>query len=150
MRFDQCDMVMMMQTTDACNADYGYRVPSASPARSDTSEELVVDGVDGESGDCPRTPEAVDLTRSQPTTASEFYSLKAKDNGARNSPVGVVPLVADGVATRPIATQEPPVARRLAFSVENILDPNKFTGGKDWTRTRPLWADDRDGSESGM
>ncbi|XP_055384988.1 homeobox protein slou [Condylostylus longicornis] len=85
-------------------SDYGFRIqlgglPAANYARSDTSEELIVDGNDEE--DDSRSQEApsvcpVDLTRSVITSTSTNKESK-----------------------------------KLAFSVENILDPNKFNGKKD-------------------
>ncbi|XP_055607140.1 homeobox protein slou [Uranotaenia lowii] len=84
-------------------SDFGFRIQlgglSTNYARSDTSEELIVDGNEDSSQDaasgCP-----VDLTRSM-------------DSGSAKS------LADSDKETTP---------KRLAFSVENILDPHKFTG----------------------
>ncbi|CAD6994296.1 unnamed protein product [Ceratitis capitata] len=90
----------------AAAAATSRQIAAANYARSDTSEELNVDGNDEDSNDGSHgTPTAcpVDLTRSVPTNASTTSS-----------------------ATN--ASLEKEATKRLAFSVENILDPNKFTG----------------------
>ncbi|XP_011214236.2 homeobox protein slou [Bactrocera dorsalis] len=90
----------------AAAAATSRQIAAASYARSDTSEELNVDGNDEDSNDGSHgTPTAcpVDLTRSVPTSTSTASS-----------------------ATN--ASMEKEATKRLAFSVENILDPNKFTG----------------------
>ncbi|XP_053945700.1 homeobox protein slou [Anastrepha ludens] len=90
----------------AAAAATSRQIAAANYARSDTSEELNVDGNDEDSNDGSHdTPTAcpVDLTRSVPTSASTTSS-----------------------ATN--ASTEKEATKRLAFSVENILDPNKFTG----------------------
>ncbi|XP_067631941.1 homeobox protein slou [Eurosta solidaginis] len=90
----------------AAAAATSRQIAAANYARSDTSEELNVDGNDEDSHDGSHgTPTAcpVDLTRSVPTSASPKSS-------------------ANNAATEKEAT------KRLAFSVENILDPTKFTG----------------------
>ncbi|XP_055617962.1 homeobox protein slou [Toxorhynchites rutilus septentrionalis] len=84
-------------------SDFGFRIHlgglSTGYARSDTSEELIVDGNEDSSQDatsgCP-----VDLTRSMDSSSAKSLSGSEKE-------------------TTP---------KRLAFSVENILDPNKFNG----------------------
>ncbi|XP_053698413.1 homeobox protein slou [Sabethes cyaneus] len=84
-------------------SDFGFRIQlgglSSNYARSDTSEELIVDGNEDSSHDatsgCP-----VDLTRS-----------------------------IDSSSAKSLATSDQEITpKRLAFSVENILDPNKFNG----------------------
>ncbi|XP_036213831.2 homeobox protein slou [Bactrocera oleae] len=90
----------------AAAAATSRQIAAAHYARSDTSEELNVDGNDEDSNDGSHgTPTAcpVDLRRSVPTSASTASS-----------------------ATN--ASMEKEATKRLAFSVENILDPNKFTG----------------------
>ncbi|GAB0098518.1 slou [Sergentomyia squamirostris] len=83
-------------------SDFGFRIQLSSLhnnyARSDTSEELVVDGNDDMESQDGATICPVDLTRSMDPKA---VCITDKD-----------------------------VPRKLAFSVENILDPNKFTGKK--------------------
>ncbi|XP_058468243.1 homeobox protein slou [Malaya genurostris] len=84
-------------------SDFGFRIQlgglTANYARSDTSEELNVDGNEDSSQDatsgCP-----VDLTRSMDSSSAKSMT---------NSDQETTP-------------------KRLAFSVENILDPNKFNG----------------------
>ncbi|XP_058840060.1 homeobox protein slou [Topomyia yanbarensis] len=84
-------------------SDFGFRIQlgglSTNYARSDTSEELNVDGNEdssqGATSGCP-----VDLTRSMDSSSAKSMT---------NSDQETTP-------------------KRLAFSVENILDPNKFNG----------------------
>ncbi|KAL9694874.1 hypothetical protein quinque_014159 [Culex quinquefasciatus] len=84
-------------------SDFGFRIQlgglSANYARSDTSEELIVDGNEDSSQDatsgCP-----VDLTRSMDSSSAKSLTGSEKETAPR----------------------------RLAFSVENILDPTKFNG----------------------
>ncbi|XP_030573857.1 homeobox protein slou [Drosophila novamexicana] len=95
----------------AAAAATSRQISAANYARSDTSEELNVDGNDEDSNDgsgSHSTPSVcpVDLTRSVPNSANSAGT--ASTSGA-----------SDREATK-----------RLAFSVENILDPNKFTGNK--------------------
>ncbi|KAM8706867.1 hypothetical protein ACLKA7_011033 [Drosophila subpalustris] len=96
----------------AAAAATSRQIAAANYARSDTSEELNVDGNDEDSNDgsgSHSTPSVcpVDLTRSVQSTASAANSASTS-----------------GGSDREAAT------KRLAFSVENILDPNKFTGSK--------------------
>ncbi|KFB40163.1 AGAP000484-PA-like protein [Anopheles sinensis] len=90
-------------------SDIGFRIQlqdggqhASSYARSDTSEELIVDGNEECSQDaisgCP-----VDLTRSM-ENGNDAKPLTMRD------------------------TDKEAASKRLAFSVENILDPNKFNG----------------------
>ncbi|XP_001955104.3 homeobox protein slou [Drosophila ananassae] len=95
----------------AAAAATSRQIAAANYARSDTSEELNVDGNDEDSNDGSHsTPSVcpVDLTRSVNTAAT------TNANSASTS----------ASSDRDAAT------KRLAFSVENILDPNKFTGNK--------------------
>ncbi|XP_030371117.1 homeobox protein slou [Scaptodrosophila lebanonensis] len=92
----------------AAAAATSRQIAAANYARSDTSEELNVDGNDEDSNDGSHSAPSVcpvDLTRSVPTS-----------NNASSS------------STSASCDKEP--TKRLAFSVENILDPNKFTGNK--------------------
>ncbi|XP_055679266.1 homeobox protein slou [Lutzomyia longipalpis] len=104
-------------------SDFGFRIQLGglhnSYARSDTSEELVVDGNDDMESQDGATICPVDLTRSMDSKA---VCITDKD-----------------------------VPRKLAFSVENILDPNKFTGKK----SRPeivskYWGYDKDKLKDSM
>ncbi|XP_023173874.2 homeobox protein slou [Drosophila hydei] len=114
----------------AAAAATSRQIAAASYARSDTSEELNVDGNDEDSNDgsgSHSTPSVcpVDLTRSVPNSANSAST--ASTSGA-----------SDREATK-----------RLAFSVENILDPNKFTGNKLPATAPPFghprqWTYDRD------
>ncbi|XP_017007383.3 homeobox protein slou [Drosophila takahashii] len=95
----------------AAAAATSRQIAAANYARSDTSEELNVDGNDEDSNDGSHsTPSVcpVDLTRSVNSNAT------ANPSSASTS----------ASSARDAAT------KRLAFSVENILDPNKFTGNK--------------------
>ncbi|XP_001999925.3 homeobox protein slou [Drosophila mojavensis] len=114
----------------AAAAATSRQIAAANYARSDTSEELNVDGNDEESNDgsgSHSTPSVcpVDLTRSVP-------------NGANSASTASTSGASDREATK-----------RLAFSVENILDPNKFTGSKLPATAPPFghprqWSYDRD------
>ncbi|XP_013112371.2 homeobox protein slou [Stomoxys calcitrans] len=99
----------------AAAAATSRQIAAANYARSDTSEELNVDGNDEESNDegsqgppsvCP-----VDLTRSVP-----------------NGHVTSTTTSPTSTTSTPTTTSEKETNKRLAFSVENILDPTKFTG----------------------
>lgn len=82
-------------------SDFGFRIQlgglSANYAHSDTSEELIVDGNEDVSQDATSGC-PVDLTRSMDSSSAKSITSSDKE-------------------TTP---------KRLAFSVENILDPNKF------------------------
>ncbi|EDW38876.1 GL13783 [Drosophila persimilis] len=114
----------------AAAAATSRQIAAANYARSDTSEELNVDGNDEDSNDGSHsTPSVcpVDLTRSVTTSATP------NANSASTS----------ASSDREAAT------KRLAFSVENILDPNKFTGNKMPASGHPFghprqWSYDRD------
>ncbi|KAH8383180.1 hypothetical protein KR009_007164 [Drosophila setifemur] len=96
----------------AAAAATSRQIAAANYARSDTSEELNVDGNDEDSNDGSHsTPSVcpVDLTRSVSTNATPNPASSASTSASSD---------------REAAT------KRLAFSVENILDPNKFTGNK--------------------
>ncbi|XP_062539772.1 homeobox protein slou [Armigeres subalbatus] len=84
-------------------SDFGFRIQlgglSANYAHSDTSEELIVDGNEDSSQDAASGC-PVDLTRSMDSSSAKSITSSEKE-------------------TTP---------KRLAFSVENILDPNKFNG----------------------
>ncbi|XP_023036279.1 homeobox protein slou [Drosophila willistoni] len=104
----------------AAAAATSRQIAAANYARSDTSEELNVDGNDEESNDGSHsTPSVcpVDLTRSVPTNSNHNGGSSASTSGS---------------SEREAAT------KRLAFSVENILDPNKFTGNKMPTMSVPF------------
>ncbi|XP_016974945.1 homeobox protein slou isoform X2 [Drosophila rhopaloa] len=95
----------------AAAAATSRQIAAANYARSDTSEELNVDGNDEDSNDGSHsTPSVcpVDLTRS----VSSNHTANPSSASTSSS------------SERDAAT------KRLAFSVENILDPNKFTGNK--------------------
>ncbi|XP_017119973.1 homeobox protein slou [Drosophila elegans] len=95
----------------AAAAATSRQIAAANYARSDTSEELNVDGNDEDSNDGSHsTPSVcpVDLTRSVNSNAT------ANANSASTS----------------ASSERDAATKRLAFSVENILDPNKFTGNK--------------------
>ncbi|XP_017081804.1 homeobox protein slou [Drosophila eugracilis] len=95
----------------AAAAATSRQIAAANYARSDTSEELNVDGNDEDSNDGSHsTPSVcpVDLTRSVNS----------------NAPANPSSASTSASSERDAAT------KRLAFSVENILDPNKFTGNK--------------------
>lgn len=115
----------------AAAAATSRQIAAANYARSDTSEELNVDGNDEDSNDDSGSHSApsvcpVDLTRSVPSSVSNANSASTS-----------------GGSDREAAT------KRLAFSVENILDPNKFTGNKLPATTPPFghprqWSYERD------
>ncbi|GLV32807.1 slouch [Carabus blaptoides fortunei] len=107
---------------------------------SESGEELNVD-VENDDTLCP-----VDLTRRQDEKFTNFESLIPKNGGngeftskktVRDEQASVVVNRSDSVCSdvsrseSPRDVVSPSVVshnRRLAFSVENILDPNKFTG----------------------
>ncbi|KNC28330.1 Homeobox protein slou [Lucilia cuprina] len=98
----------------AAAAATSRQIAAANYARSDTSEELNVDGNDEESNDGSHgTPSVcpVDLTRSVPN--SNLTSTTTSPTSTTSSTT---------------TTSDKETTKRLAFSVENILDPNKFTG----------------------
>ncbi|XP_034116883.2 homeobox protein slou [Drosophila albomicans] len=116
----------------AAAAATSRQIAAANYARSDTSEELNVDGNDEDSNDgsgSHSTPSVcpVDLTRSVPSSASNANSASTSTGSDREA-----------------------ATKRLAFSVENILDPNKFTGNKLPAATSPpfghprQWSYERD------
>nr|XP_036672838.1 homeobox protein slou-like [Drosophila suzukii] len=95
----------------AAAAATSRQIAAANYARSDTSEELNVDGNDEDSNDGSHSAPSVcpvDLTRSVNS----------------NAPANPSSASTSASSERDAAT------KRLAFSVENILDPNKFTGNK--------------------
>ncbi|XP_020814033.1 homeobox protein slou [Drosophila serrata] len=112
----------------AAAAATSRQIAAANYARSDTSEELNVDGNDEDSNDGSHSAPSVcpvDLTRSV-------------NNGATVNP---------NSASTSASSDRDAATKRLAFSVENILDPNKFTGNK--LPTGPFghprqWSYDRD------
>ncbi|KAH8271349.1 hypothetical protein KR018_007361 [Drosophila ironensis] len=114
----------------AAAAATSRQIAAANYARSDTSEELNVDGNDEDSNDGSHsTPSVcpVDLTRSVSTTATTNASS----------------------ASTSASSDREAATKRLAFSVENILDPNKFTGNKMPATGGPFghprqWSYDRD------
>lgn len=79
-------------------------------------EELNVD-VENDDGLCP-----VDLTRRQHHNQSGNNSVCSDDVNSRSESPG------RDEEQSPPSVVVPHQNRRLAFSVENILDPNKFTG----------------------
>ncbi|KAH8312143.1 hypothetical protein KR044_009592 [Drosophila immigrans] len=116
----------------AAAAATSRQIAAANYARSDTSEELNVDGNDEDSNDgsgSHSTPSVcpVDLTRSVPSSASNANSASTSTGSDREA-----------------------ATKRLAFSVENILDPNKFTGNNKLPATLPpfghprQWSYERD------
>ncbi|SPP80680.1 homeobox protein slou [Drosophila guanche] len=114
----------------AAAAATSRQIAAANYARSDTSEELNVDGNDEDSNDGSHsTPSVcpVDLTRSVTTNAT----------------------VSANSASTSASSDREAATKRLAFSVENILDPNKFTGNKMPASGHPFghprqWSYDRD------
>lgn len=101
--------------------------------KSESGEELNVD-VENDDNSCP-----VDLTRRQddkftfenliPKTDFKLKTLKDDEGSVMNRSESVCSDVSRSDSPRDVVS--PSVVshnRRLAFSVENILDPNKFTG----------------------
>lgn len=100
-------------------------------------EEKSDEDVDVENDDalCP-----VDLTRRQASFTNSFESFSSKPdsnseyNTLKNDVKRAESVCSDQSRSRsPVTTERSPSTvtvqnRRLAFSVENILDPNKFTG----------------------
>lgn len=101
--------------------------------KSESGEELNVD-VENDDNSCP-----VDLTRRQdekftfenliPKTDFKLKTVKDDESSVMNRSESVCSDVSRSDSPRDVVS--PSVVshnRRLAFSVENILDPNKFTG----------------------
>ncbi|XP_059609948.1 homeobox protein slou [Phlebotomus argentipes] len=118
---DQIKLARTMLSSDI--SDFGFRIQlgglHSTYARSDTSEELVVDGNDDMESQDGATICPVDLTRSMDSKA---VCITDKDT-----------------------------PRKLAFSVENILDPNKFTGKKPRSEiVSRFWGYDKDKLKDSM
>lgn len=92
------------------------------PAPSETSEEVVVDGNDDVAEDSSSQPQNHNNNHNNPVSADQVCPEKQKCCDLSISQVLPVDL------TRTTTTTTP---RKLAFSVENILDPTKFTGRKE-------------------
>uniref|UniRef100_A0A336KSY1 CSON014504 protein n=1 Tax=Culicoides sonorensis TaxID=179676 RepID=A0A336KSY1_CULSO len=105
--------------------DFGFRIQlgglPANYARSDTSEELNVDG-DGDSSQDGNSTCPVDLT------PNKFNNSHHANSNGTNNRLHHHHNNNNHHHSSSSDTESEIPPKRLAFSVENILDPNKFTG----------------------
>lgn len=152
MDIERLKLVRNMATANGRDLnDCGFRIQfgglATNYAHSDTSEELVVDENNESMNETSTSIAQTTSTPVTPTTASTTVRSAFEAFGVWNKQKHLIHQACPVDLTRTLADTKPATAtttekdatRKLAFSVENILDPNKFCPKKDQIHMGQHW-----------